>query len=506
MTRWACLLIPDLPVAAALRAEPELRGKPLGIVDRSAIVSGHLRGLTATQARATTPDLVLRPLSFEGVRSAQEALVDVALSVTPQVEDAGEGAAWLDLAGTEALFPTPRGLATALETRLAAVGLDSARLGMGPTRTTARLAARHSGGGHVVTAAEAQRFRAPLPIDLLDPPEELCDRLTRFGIRTLGDLVRLPLRSLGARLGEEGVALARRARGEDLVPFRPTPPKPRLEEGCDPDFGVANLETLAFLLRGPLERLAERLALRGLAARELYVELELESGAPYARSVGLRAPSVQVSVLAALVRLALEHDPPTEPVRRLRLFATPGSVAPAQLDLFLPPQPAPAELAVTVARLEALCGSGRVGTPGAPDGWRPEASCVGDFDPDGAAFEAGAELPSPTVALRALRPPWPIRVFGQVGTPERVESQAARSAARSEPQASEVRGAGFARAVELGMGHVVHCAGPWRLFGEWWGEAPFARDYFDVELEGGGLFRIYRNLDDESWWVDGMYD
>jgi hypothetical protein len=52
----------------------------------------------------------------------------------------------------------------------------------------------------------------------------------------------------------------------------------------------------------------------------------------------------------------------------------------------------------------------------------------------------------------------------------------------------------------------VHCAGPWRLFGEWWGEAPFARDYFDVELQGGGLYRIYRNLDDESWWVDGVYD
>ena len=33
---------------------------------------------------------------------------------------------------------------------------------------------------------------------------------------------------------------------------------------------------------------------------------------------------------------------------RLRLIATPGSLETAQLDLFLPPLPAPAELAVTV--------------------------------------------------------------------------------------------------------------------------------------------------------------
>jgi hypothetical protein len=49
-------------------------------------------------------------------------------------------------------------------------------------------------------------------------------------------------------------------------------------------------------------------------------------------------------------------------------------------------------------------------------------------------------------------------------------------------------------------------AGPWRLHGEWWGDACYARDYFDVELSDGGVYRIYRNLADESWYLDGLYD
>ena len=39
-----------------------------------------------------------------------------------------------------------------------------------------------------------------------------------------------------------------------------------------------------------------------------------------------------------------------------------------------------------------------------------------------------------------------------------------------------------------------------------WGESRFARDYYDVELADGGLYRLYHNLEDDSWYVDGIYD
>ena len=484
MSRFACLRIPDMPLAAALRAEPELAGQPLAILADDTIVSGWLRGLTATQARAAVPELVTRPVCLEALASAQAALVDVALSVTSRVEDAGGGTAHLDLVGSEALFPTERGLLTALEHRLAGVGLASARLGTGPTRTVAELAARLGTGGHIVRRAEARAFLAPLPLDLLEPPDEVFDRLSRWGVRTLGDLWRLPRASLGTRLGEDGVALARRARGQDLRPFRPAPPRLRFCESAEPGYPVANLEALSFTLRAVLDRLTRRLRVRALAVRELLLELGLESGATYARSVPLGAPTLETAVLLSLVRLALERDPPGEPVELLRATATPGSVETAQLDLFLPPLPAPAELAVTVGRLEALCGGQeRVGAPDVRDTHLPDAAELRQFvtkRPPSEASEPVLSARSP-MALRALRPPRPVRVRERDERPAQVALEGKSLA-------------------------VLRAAGPWRLFGEWWGDACFARDYFDVELADGGVYRLYRNLREASWFVDGIYD
>ena len=84
------------------------------------------------------------------------------------------------------------------------------------------------------------------------------------------------------------------------------------------------------------------------------------------------------------------------------------------------------------------------------------------------------------MALRSVRPPRLITVWG-AERPERIA------------------GDGTA-------GRILHCAGPWRLVGEWWGESRFARDYYDVELGDGGVYRLYQNLAEGSWYLDGIYD
>ena len=324
MPRYACLLIPDLPLASALRAEPELVGRPLAVVDEEAIVSGWLRGMTIAQARASVPDLVVRPVSHQGLESARAALIDVALSATPRVEEASAGITYLDLEGSEALFPSERGLLVALESRLRDVGLRSVRAGIGPTRTIAYLAARHDGGGHIVHSSQQRAFLDPLPLDLLDPADELWERLGRWGVRTLGDLARIKRPALGTRLGESGVALARRARGQDLAPFRPTAPRLRFEEATEPGYPIADLEALAFTLRGVLDRLTQRLRVRGLAVRELLLEFSLESGQHFARTVSLGAPTVEVPVLTSLI----QSPPPTIEVASESATALATSIVP----------------------------------------------------------------------------------------------------------------------------------------------------------------------------------
>jgi protein ImuB len=486
VSRYACLLVPDLALAAALRAEPELRGRPLALLEPGAaadapIAAGWLRGSTLAQARAAEPALEVRPLSLEAVQAAGEALLDVALSAGPRAMQRRAGLVFLELDGLEALFPTERGLLTALESRAREVGLDPVRLGVGPTCTLAELAARWREGGHRV-GADTRAFLAELPLDLLEPDDELAVRLQRWGVRTLGELAALPARGIGARLGEAGVQLARRARGLDLEPFRATPAAQHFEESAECGWAVDDLEALAFPLRGVLDRLVRRLRLRGLAVRRVWLELGLEDGRTRAREIDLAAPTQEAAVLLGLARLVLEREPPPAPVERVRAIATPGGVESAQLDLFLPPLPAPAELAMTVARIESLVGSDRISAPGVRDTHLPDALARQTFRFVGGARAAASAAPElaarACMAQRALRPPRSARV--QTGT-------------------------GGRPAVVDGM-RALQAAGPWRFFGEWWGDAPFARDYWDVQLADGGVYRMYHDLAHSAWFVDGIYD
>jgi len=492
VSSYACLFVPDLALAAALRAEPELRGRPLALIEPRAaanapIAAGWLRGLSVAQARAVEPELLVRTLSLEAVQAAREALIDVALSAGPRVMEAQPGVVFLELDGLDALFPTRRGLLTALEARALEVGFDALRLGAGSTRTLAELAARWREGGRIVEAGDAREFLARLPIDLLVPDDELALRLQRWGVRALGELAALPQRGIGARLGEAGVQLARRARGEDLEPFRPAPPKQHFEETADCGWAIGDLEALAFPLRGVLERLVRRLRLRGLAVRRVWLELGLENGETRSREIDLAAPTQEAQVLVGLARLALERSPPPAAVERLRAIATPSGVESAQLDLFLPPLPAPAELAMTVARIESLAGSGSVASPGVRDTHLPDALQASAFRFAGTEFSSRASdglAPRACMVQRALRPPRGARVQMQRdGRPAHVSLDSARAG-----------------------GRVLMSAGPWRFFGEWWGDAPFARDYWDVQLDDGGVYRMYHDLAHGRWFVDGIYD
>ncbi len=501
MSRLACLFVPDFPLAAMLRTEPELRGEPVIVTDgsgpRATIVAisaaaarrGITTGLSAAQAHAIFAALITRPTSRDGRRAAQAALADVAYSFSPRVEEASDGEVYLDIVGSAALFDSEAKLAHALAVRAEHVGL-SAQVGVAGSKIAAALAARNGGGVTVVPANEEWAYLAPLAVSLLAPSPALRATLTRWGIQRIGDLAALPASAVGTRLGPEGLALARRARGEDEQPLVPRSAPLQFEESVELDYGIETIEPLTFVLRGLLDRLTARLAVRGLVCGDLQLSLGLTNRARDDRTVVV-APSNDVKALLTLVRLHLEAQPPTAPVEMIRVGAVPERLRTIQLDLFRPNGPAPERLAVTLARLTALCGADHVGAPAVIDSHRPEAYGVEGFQ--GAREEQGVkglggygvreEFPVTAnplpLALRAIRPPRPLEVHCDRG------------------RLAFVRGDGVS-------GRVVSCAGPWRITGEWWHDGAYRRDYYDVQLSDGGVYRVFH--DRQQWFVAGEYD
>src|SRR5438094_411412 len=418
MPRIACLLVPDLPVAAACRADPDLAGRPLALsastgphapivaVAAAARARGVHAGHTVAQARAIAADLVIRPRDDAAERSAVWALVDVAASLASGIDAAAAGAVFPDAAGAAHLVPSEAGLATALVARAARVGL-AARAAVGGSMTVARLAALH--GDEVVPAGTELGFLAPLPLARVAPPAEIAGTLERWGIRRLGDLARLPVAEVATGVGAGGALLVRTARGEDERPLAPQALGGPLEEAIGLEHALDALEPLLFVLRGLVERAVARIGLEGIGVARLGLALALDDRSRDERTVPLAAPTRDVKTLLTCLRVELEARPPRAAVERVVLAAVPEAVRAAQLGLFSPAGPSPERLATTLARLAALCGADRVGAPAVVDSHRPGAAGVEPFTLGGAPGPPSAN--GCRLVVRALRPPRPVEVF-----------------------------------------------------------------------------------------------
>jgi protein ImuB len=479
------------------------RGILIG-VSREAEKRGVRVGMTVAQAVVRYADLVVRPLDRTALSAARAALRDAALSLSPRVEPLGEEIL-LDVAGLvgrERLIGSFEGLGAALARRAERVGLGVG-VGIADRRATARIAALAASNGSVIVvpAGEDAAWLAPQPLTTLvalsDPSTcaEVIETWKVLGIESLGQLARIPVTEIGTRFGALGVHLWRMAAGCDATPITPFPPALDLTEGSDLEHGVDSFEGLVFVVRGLLDRLMGRLEMHGLACRGLTLDLSLEDGNRHSFPVEVLSPTRDVKALASLTRYALSNAPPRAAVMGVVIVAHPDSARPAQLDLFRPPGPPPAQLATALARLAALCGADRVGYPLPPAGHRPEAWSLRPFAAEKANQNSKrGVLSSPPVdspALRALRPPRPVQVFQERGS------------------IVFVRAAGFG-------GRAVVTSGPWRIETEWWSPSPCRRDYYDVQLSDGGVYRLYcehgnasqdtRGERREGWYIDGYYD
>ncbi len=492
--RIAAVWAPDVPLQALLRASAELRDVPLAVlsgasVEGNAVLlavnepaqrAGITPGLTAAQARARCPDLALRLRAPTLEGSLADALGDVVHALSPRVDlgEAAAGWAFGDASGLEAVIGDGAAVVRAAVRLAGKLGI-AVKVGVARTKSLARLVARY--GGEVLAAGDEQAYVTGLPVAALEPSPELSARLTRLGLRTIGELLRLPARAVATRLGAEAARLLAWARGdEEGLRFVPTPAPLSFCERLELDWEIDNLEPLAFVLSGLLERAVSRLALRGFCAGDVSLTLGYAQGV-WERRVAVAAPTREVRPLLDLCRLALAEAPPQEPVVRVAVSLAPEALRPQQLDLFVRAGPAPEKLAVLLQRLAAVCGREGVGSPRLLDTWRRDAYEVQPFSaPSGSPAVSPALPEAPRVrSLRRCRPPRPIEVVCQGTRPARLLGELS--------------------------GRVTQALGPYRLSPSWWHEEPqAARDVYDVALAGGAVCRLSR--EGERWLLEGVYD
>ena len=465
--------------------------------------------------------------------SATGVLIDVAREFSPRIEMNGPRAVTIDLSGLTRLFGDARAMGEELVRTAADRGLR-VRVAIAGTRTAARLfaaraftareAADRQGPPRnliVIDPGTEAAALAPLPLTVLayvakdlngnapkngngpngpnDPNDQVLNTFRRWGLRTLGDVAALPPDAVAARLGQEGVRWQRLARGEDPRPLLPAVPEERFEQALDLEWPIEGLEPLSFVLGRLMDPLSAQLERRGRGAAVLHVRLHLVTRTVHERSLHLPAPMRDARALRTLALLDLESHPPAAAIDRVVVAVDPTPARVLQFSLLTRPLPSPEQISTLMARLTALMGEGRCGSPALVDSWQPGAFAMKTFVPvdshvihrHGPRRHEGTETnlsglhdlrvsvsPWPvgasdaantaSVALRRFRFPVPARVRVEQGRPLHVVTD--RVAMRLDDPELAKRSAFADR--RGSSGGVTQCAGPWRTSGNWWTDGP----------------------------------
>jgi protein ImuB len=543
---FAAIFIPDFPVQALLRAQPELRSRPLAVLagrpplekvmalNESARQVGVETGATKSQLEAWE-NLVLRSRSQPLESAAHGALLNCAQSFSPEIEDTAPGTVLLNLAGLQPLLGSLPKITQNLARSLSHIGLE-ANLAVASNPDAALLAAHGFPGVTVIPpGCEAQQLGGLLVDVLLESFSSDADEATRWietfdrwGIRTLRSLAALPEVPVIARLGQQGLRLQKLARGAASRNLHVLEPPMIFADSVDLEYPIILLEPLAFLLHGMLEQVCGQLRERALAVQELSLTLELNDNEPdqcasldrisngtptktFTRTLQLPTPMLDTKVFLKLLQLDLQAHPPGAPIVKIHLSVQPARPRALQSGLFQPLFPEPEKLELTLARIAGIVGEGRVGAAELLDTHREGAFAVRHFAPaeliaihsnhtpevamrknnnasDLAELEENAkDKMSAVIALRLFRPPLAAIISLREAKPVQVRC----------PQRQDL------------AGEIIWTAGPWRSSGDWSEQEGWSREEWDIAVSANTGLMLYRLVQDRlsgNWFVEGTYD
>src|SRR6266571_2418991 len=316
--------------------------------------------------------------------------------------------------------------------------------------------------------------------------EETLGILHKWGIHTLGQLATLDKEELRNRLGADAVRLWERANGTATRLLKFVQPPETFDESFEFDHEIETAEPLLFMLRRFLEQLAFRLSAIYLVAKELTLRISFSNPPSdgsaavdqqsYERVFKIPQPTNDVDLLFRMLQTHLENFRSEHPIVAVALSAQPIKPAKEQFRLFEIALRNPHQLSETLARLVALLGSERLGTPVLEETHRPDAFRMEPFawavaSDSSAVASAKEDVPSgqnpqsgsDSHALRTAHSTAALRRF---------RPAVSASLLLDEDTLAHVRSAEIS-------GKIIEQRGPYFLSGNWWNEKSWARAEWD---------------------------
>lgn len=286
------------------RDDPSLRDKPIvvgggrrGVVSAAcyhARVYGVRSAMPMFQALKLCPDLVVVKGTMEKYTHEGRRIREMMQALTPLVEPLSIDEAFLDLTGTERLhgLSPAQSLIKLQNDILREVGV-TVSIGLSFNKFLAKTASDldKPNGFAVLGRSDAPVFLQKQPVGFIfGIGPAFASKLEKAGLRTIADVVQCSDRELARRYGDQGLRLARLARGEDHRRVNPTSERKSVSAENTFNTDIADIEALKDRLWQVSLKTADRSKAKNLAGRTVTLKLKTSQFKSITRSRTLQQP------------------------------------------------------------------------------------------------------------------------------------------------------------------------------------------------------------------------
>ncbi|MDR1824107.1 MAG: DNA polymerase Y family protein [Bifidobacteriaceae bacterium] len=513
--RLAAIWVPDWPVVAAIRAGLAGPGVPVMVADarriKAASAAARSHGVRPGMKRRGAGELCPGGVTVpaDPTRDAREfdQVATLVHGLVPGVELLRPGLLLCPAVGASRYHGGDHQLAEHLLEQVAEQTGAEAWVGVADGVLAAILAAREN---RVVEPGGSPAFLEPRPLRDLSLAlrgtaheadlSVLLELLARLGVRTLGDLAGLPLRSLTERFGQVGIWAWRLVQARDVPTATAHQPAPQFTAVLEADEPITRVDQAAFAARSLAEQLHARLAAHGYGYDRLRVAAATEAGEQLERT--WRLEGVDAAGVVDRVRWQLEGWLtgrsgllPSGGLTRLELQAE--EVHPAGqggIRLWGNQGHAQARAVRGAERVHTMLGRQGVYQPVIQGGRDPRSRVRlvqwGDqpapLRPPDQPWPGSLPDPAPAVIPAA---PVPVTVADAAGQPVSVSATL------------ELSG----KPARVGQAAVSGWAGPWPVVEQWWGPQAKRRVYLQVQVDQP-VRQLLLCCEAGDWAVEGVYE
>ena len=478
--RVACVLVTHLRAKVEMGRQPQLKDRPVLIVDRRASrtrplvvdrfrsASGVTAGMTLEAGLSRHANTIVLDSDEPHYRRVFGQVLSSLQGISDRVEGADLGTAYVRIDGLEGLYRGEAGVVTALLN--AVPPYFNPRVGVADGKFPAYVAAVTCGAhGAFRVPVDVGAFLAPHTVDLLPVSAGVKAELHRFGLHTVGAVAEMSAHVLTDRFGPEGRRAWSLCNGIDESPVVPLALEESVVEHTSLPFHSSSIQVLFVAMDALLKRAYARPDMKGRYSGGADLFCTASGWPPWEKSVRFKQPIGGWERVSEIVRSKLEADPPRNPIEDVTLtlsgFTGESGVQMGLLKDFQDDRRR--RLVEVERRLQAVMGGGhtlhRIAEV-AP--WHPA--------PEMRALQVPID-PSGRDAIRPLHTPKPVEV---------------REGTKGDPVSVLLR---------RRWRRVARIDDMW-TFDLWWLPEPVARDYYRIEPDDGGQITLFRDGTEERWY------